>query len=123
MKFVILFFALSAAALAFPYNNNTNAENVTAVPTFVAVSDNDVNLNNDNDNLEYEYTWDDTGNRHHNERRSLVDPKSANKAINAGAGFISYAGKKMFGGKLILFSANLSKNFIRNLVNLLENDF
>ncbi len=112
MKFVILFFALSAAALAFPYNNNTNAENVTAVPTFVAVSDNDVNLNNDN--LEYEYTWDDTGNRHHNDRRSLVDPKSAKKAANAGIGFISYAGKKMFGGKLQLFFANLSKKFIRN---------
>ena len=107
MKFFISFLAFLAAtaALAFPFNN-TSIDNVTAVPTVAAVSDNDIYHNNDN-NLKYKYFWDETVYCHHNDRRSLSDPKSANKAMNAGNRFISYAGKKMFGGKLKFISANL----------------
>ena len=101
MKLVIIFLAFWAAAVAFPFNNDNN---VTTVPTFVAVSDNDVNYNN-NDNVEYEYHWD--VDRHHNDRRSLSNPKNVDKAMNAGAGFLSYAGKKIFGGKFQFILINL----------------
>ena len=103
MKLVIIFLAFWASAVAFPFNNDNN---VTTVPTFVAVSDNDVNYNNNNnDNVEYEYHWD--VDRHHNDRRSLSNPKNVDKAMNAGAGFLSYAGKKIFGGKFQFILINL----------------